>query len=148
MAIETYYGDSKPTPHLPTANFVMSSMSNPDDWSIQVTAGIIDQITSHQPKEDASAVKDMSAAQGLTPADPLFHVPGKIDVLLGIDVLPGVLSPDSSNPSILAVHTRFGHAFMGTYGDNPPTGVFPAWQRGRKQKSQLLLILRKAQRNC
>ena len=68
----------------------------------------------------------MSAVQGLNPADPLFHVPGKIDVLLGIDVLPGVLSTDSSNSSILAVNTRFGHAFMGTYGDKLPAGVFPS----------------------
>ena len=111
MAIETF-GDSRTNTYLPTANFVLSSLSSPDDWSIQVTAAIIDKITSHHPKEDASVVKEMSAVQGLDPADPLFHIPGRIDVLLGIDVLPGVLSADDSNSSILAVKTRFGHAFM------------------------------------
>ena len=125
MAIETF-GDSRTKTYLPTANFVISSLSSPDDWSIQVTAAIIDKITSHHPKEDASAVKEMSAVQGLDPADPLFHIPGRIDVLLGIDVLPGVLSADDSNSSILAVKTRFGHAFMGTYGETPLAGVFPS----------------------
>ena len=125
MAIETY-GDGRTKSYLPTANFVISSLSSPDDWSIQVTAAIIDKITSHHPREDAFAVRDMSAVQGLNPADPLFHIPGKIDVLLGIDVLPGVLSSDDSNSSILAVKTRFGHAFMGTYGETPPAGVFPS----------------------
>ena len=125
MAIETF-GDSRTNTYLPTANFVLSSLSSPDDWSIQVTAAIIDKITSHYPKEDASVVKEMSAVQGLDPADPLFHIPGRIDVLLGIDVLPGVLSADDSNSSILAVKTRFGHAFMGTYGETPPAGVFPS----------------------
>ena len=44
-------------------------------------------------------------------------------MLLGIDVLPEVMSEDDSSSSILAVKTRFGHAFMGTYEDQPASDV-------------------------
>ena len=69
------------------ANFTLSSFHK-KDWSLQVSAVIIDKITDDHPKQDASLVREMTAVKGLTPADSQFHKPGRIDVLLGADVLP------------------------------------------------------------
>ena len=104
-------------------NFTLSSLSR-KDWSHQVSAVIIDHITDEHPKQDASQVKEMPAVKGLTPADPNFHRPGRIDVLLGADVLPYIQTRSGPESSIIAVETVFGHAFMGTYqsaGSEQPT---------------------------
>ena len=85
------------------------------DWNHQVSAVVVDKITGDHPREDASSVKSLPFFKDLTPADPLFHRPGRIDVLLGADVLPYVQSPSTTPSSIIAVDTVFGHAFMGTY---------------------------------
>ena len=62
----------------------------------------------------------MAAIQGLTPADSQFHRPGRIDMLLGADVLPYVQTRSGPESSIMAVETVFGHAFMGTYQSAAP----------------------------
>ena len=94
--------------------FTLSSMQK-EGWSHQVTAVMVDKITGDHPRQDASIVKSLPSIKHLTPADPLFHRPGRIDVLLGADILPYVQSTSAAPSSILAVDTVFGHAFMGTY---------------------------------
>ena len=86
-----------------------------------MSAAIIDKITDPQPRQDASAVKEMSAVKGLTPADPHYFKPGRIDVLLGADVLPYIQATSGPPSSIIAVETVFGHAFMGTYNSTNST---------------------------
>ena len=51
----------------------------------------------------------------LTLADPQFYLPGRIDVLIGADVLPYVMNTDGHPSSITTTDTVFGHAIMGTY---------------------------------
>ena len=97
-----------------TTNFTLSSCLK-KDWSHRVSAVIADKIISRQPQQDASEVKNLVEAQGLTPADSQFHRPGRIDVLLGVDVLPHVQTREGSESSITAIDTVFGHVFMGTY---------------------------------
>ena len=97
-----------------TTNFVLSSCLK-RDWSHRMSAIIADKIISKQPQQDASEVKSLVEAQGLTPADPQFHRPGRIDVLLGVDVLPYVQTRGGSESPITAIDTVFGHVFMGTY---------------------------------
>ena len=97
-----------------TTSFQISSRLRAD-WNHQVVAVIVDKITGDQPMEDASAVKAWSESRGLTPADPKFHKPGRIDVLIGADVLPFVQTTSETPTSVIAVDTVFGHAFMGTY---------------------------------
>ena len=104
------------------ANFTLTSISK-KDWSHQVSAVIIDKITDHHPKQDASMVKTMSAVKGLNPADPLFYKPGLSDVLLGANVLPYIQTTSGTPSSIIAVDTVFGHGFMGTY--QPTTSTLP-----------------------
>ena len=100
--------------------FTLSSLLK-KDWSHQVSAVMVDKITGEHPRQDASMVKSLPAIKDLTPADPLFHRPGRIDVLLGADVLPYVQSTSDTPSSIIAVDTVFGHAFMGTYKPTPTT---------------------------
>ena len=85
-----------------------------------MSAVIIDKITDDHPKQDASLVREMTAVKGLTPADSQFHKPGRIDVLLGADVLPYIQTTSGPKSSIIAVETVFGHAFMGTYQSADP----------------------------
>ena len=96
------------------ADFVLSSLQKLD-WKLQVSAVIIDKITDPQPRQDASAVKSMAAVQGLKLADPHFYRPGRIDVLLGADVLPYIQASEGPKSSIMTMDTVFGHAVMGTY---------------------------------
>ena len=103
----------------PTTHFTLSSFHR-KDWSVQVFAVIIKKITSTQPRQDASIVREMPGVKGLTPADPHFHKPGRIDVLLGADVLPYIQNLNGPRSSIIAVETVFGHAFMGTYQSTQP----------------------------
>ena len=97
-----------------SADFTVCTMSE-GDWKLEMSAVIIDRITGFQPKQDASAVREIALKQGWVLADPKFDQPGRIDVLLGADVLPHVQLHEGPVPSIMAVPTVFGHALMGTY---------------------------------
>ena len=112
VAVATFGSDQEQV--CKAANFTLSSLHR-KDWSHQVSAVIIEKITDHHPKQDASHVKSMAAVQELTPADSQFHRPGRIDVLLGADVLPYIQTRSGPESSIMAVETVFCHAFMGTY---------------------------------
>ena len=103
-----------------STTFSLSSLLK-RDWNHQVSAVVVDKITSDHPRQDASMVKTLPGMKDLIPADPLFHRPGWIDVLLGADVLPYVQSSSENPSSIIAVKTVFGHAFMGTYQPTPAT---------------------------
>ena len=105
-----------------TTSFTLSSLLK-KDWAHQVMAVIVDKITGNQPMEDASIVKALPAVKDLVPADPLFHKPGRIDVLIGADVLPFVQTTPQPPNSIMAVETVFGHAFMGTYTPSSSTST-------------------------
>ena len=99
---------------LPTTSFQLSSLLK-TEWTHQVMAVVVEQITGDQPREDAAVVKSWPALKNLTLADPQFYLPGRIDVLIGADVLPYVLNPDGHPSSITTTDTVFGHAIMGTY---------------------------------
>ena len=113
MAVATY-GDVINETSCPTTHLTISSFHR-KDWSVQVSAVIIKKITGNQPRQDASIVREMPWLQGLSPADPHFDSPGRIDLLLGADVLPDIMTLDGPRHSVKAVETIFGYAFMGTY---------------------------------
>ena len=56
-----------------------------------VEAVVIDVITGDLPTQDVSTIKDHPFIQGLKLADPKFYLPGRIDFLIGADVLPDIL---------------------------------------------------------
>ena len=102
-----------------SVDFTICPLSD-SGWKLDMSAVILDRITGIQPRQDAAAVKEMALKEGWVLADPKFDKPGKIDVLLGADVLPHVQLHESPVPSIMAVPTVFGHALMGTYPAKGP----------------------------
>ena len=64
------------------ANVTIASYAK-KDWSLPVSALIVEKIMGPQPRQDASQIRRVVESQRLKPADPNFDKPGKIDVLLG-----------------------------------------------------------------
>ena len=60
--------------------------------------------------------------QGLQLADPHFDLPGRVDLLLGVDVLPQILKSSVSSGSVGIWKTTLDHTVMGTYKDPPKAG--------------------------
>ena len=100
------------------ANFFISSYVK-RDWKLPVSALIVKKIMGPQPRQEASQIRRLVESQGLKPADPNFDRPGKIDVLLGADVIPFIQSRDGATDSVVARETVFGHVFLGTYDTLP-----------------------------
>ena len=100
------------------ANFSISSYAK-KDWNLPVSSLIVKKIMGLQPRQEASKIRQLVKNQGLTPADPNFDKPGKIDVLLGADVIPFIQSRDGATDSVVARDTVFGHVFLGTYDSLP-----------------------------
>ena len=109
-------GQSSPTPR-PTAWVTVSSLSS--DWSKVVKATILPKVTSDMPRHSLQAVKELPHLRDLAPlADPTFHVPKRIDLLLDVECLNEILLPESvtgptGTPS--AWSTRLGWGIMGSY---------------------------------
>ena len=99
-------------------NFSISSYAI-RDWNLPVSALVVKKIMEDQPRQEASKIRQLVENQGLTPADPNFDKPGRIDVLLGTDVIPFIQSKDGATDSVVARDTVFGHVFLGTYDTLP-----------------------------
>ena len=81
-----------------------------------VQAPVVPKVTTDLPLLNAKKVRDYPHLQGLQLADPRFDTPGRIDIILGIDVwdqieLPGKILGVPSQPS--AINTIFGWAIYG-----------------------------------
>ena len=76
----------------PLANFAISPLHRQGD-KIDVVAAVVNQATGILPLQWAKSVKDLPHIKGLQLADPRFYDPGKIDVLLGENILDRVLLP-------------------------------------------------------
>ena len=103
------------------ANFTIKSYSK-KDWSLSVSALLVDKIMDLQPRQEVSQIKALVEEQGLKPADLNFDRPGRIDVLLGADVIPFIQTQDGTTNCVVARATVFGHVFLGTY-DSVPESV-------------------------
>ena len=83
----------------------------------QIKAAVVTTVTNDLPTQDLSPVADLPHLAGLDLADPGFHTPGRIDILLGADVyhkLMGhqpTLTGAGTDPA--AVNTIFGWAITG-----------------------------------
>ena len=107
----------KHSPARPTTNLTITSLSNPD-WTTSVRAVILPKVTVDLPKHDLSAVKKMPHLQDLQLADPWFHKPKRVDLILDSDVFDQILLPNKiegppATPS--AWETRLGWGIMGRY---------------------------------
>ena len=107
----------KHSPPRPTTNLTISSLFNPD-WTTSVRAVILPKVTVDLPRHDLSAVKRMPHLQDLSLADPWFHQPRRVDLILDSDVFDQILLPSKiegppATPS--AWETKLGWGIMGRY---------------------------------
>ena len=105
------------SPARPTANLTISSFSN-TGWSTSVKVVVLPKVTVDLPRHDLSAVKRMPHLQGLSLADPQFHQPRRVDLILDSDIFDEILLPKKiegppATPS--AWETRLGWGVMGRY---------------------------------
>ena len=107
----------KDSPARPTAYLTVSSTIN-NGWSAAVKVVILPKVTVDLPRHDLTEVKQMPHLQGLTLADPVFHQPRRVDLILDSDIFDEVLLPRKvegppSTPS--AWETKLGWGIMGRY---------------------------------
>ena len=98
-------------------------------WKKNITAVAMPNVVRNLPLKDASVARKMSHLQEIHLADPLYHQPGPIDLLLGQDVfthlfLPGRLEGPPETP--VAWKTVFGWSIMGLYNQPQPTQAITA----------------------
>ena len=89
--------------------------------SMSISAAVVQKVTCDLPLQGASNVRDMPHIKPLCLADPTFHLPGKVDLLLGCDVMPQLMLPESrSGPknTPTAWKTMFGWAILGQFTPN------------------------------
>ena len=85
--------------------------------SIQLTAAVVSTVTNDLPTQDLSGVSNLPHLKDLDLADPGFHTPGRIDLLLGADIyhrlLGGQPTITGGDTDPAAVATIFGWAITG-----------------------------------
>ena len=85
--------------------------------SIELAAAVVSTVTNDLPTQDLSSIPNLPHISHLTLADPDFHTPGRIDILLGADVYHRLLGTQpailGSNSDPAAVATIFGWAITG-----------------------------------
>ncbi len=89
-----------------------------DQPILSVTAAIVPKVTCDLPLQGATHVRDMPHIKPLSLADPNFHLPGRVDLLLGCDIIPEIMLQDRiSGPknAPVALNTLFGWAILGPY---------------------------------
>ena len=79
---------------------------------------MVPKVTCNLPLQGAIGVQDLPHLQNLELADPTFYQPGRIDLLLGGDILPQILLPQSKagpKNTSTAWNTIFGWALLGPF---------------------------------
>ena len=85
------YGDVM-QPASPSVSLTIDSI-HAKPWQAGIEAVVVDKITGTIPRSKATSVREHPCMQGLQLADPHFDLPGRVDLLLGVDVLPRVVFP-------------------------------------------------------
>ena len=102
----------------PTAWLTVSSL-NRENWDRSIKVAVLPKVTADMPRHNLQAVKDLPHLKSLSPlADPLFHVPKRVDLLLDVTFLDDILLPEKvtgpqGTPS--AWRTTLGWGVMGRY---------------------------------
>ena len=112
------YGDVVNNPASSSVSLVISAI-HAKPWEATIDAVVIDKITGTIPRSRASSVREHPSLQGVNLADPHFDLPRRVDLLLGIDILPQILQGGVSSGTVGVWQTTLGHTVMGTYRDTP-----------------------------
>ena len=67
-------------------DLVVAAMFGTEEQELEITALVMDHITSDSPVDDLHDIKDSEVLQGLNLADPNWDKPGRINLLLGSKV--------------------------------------------------------------
>ena len=105
-----------PTPS-PTAWVTIESLNS--NWSRRVKVSVLPKVTTDMPRHNIQSVRELPHLRGLAPlADPYFHLPKRIDLILDVDCLDDILLPNKvSGPkgTPTAWSTLLGWGIMGRY---------------------------------
>ena len=118
-------GPNLSTPR-PTAWFTVSSELT-GDWHSSIQAAVLPKVTADLPSRHLQEVKELPHLKDLVPlADPFFHVPKRVDLLLDVDVLDEILLPEritgpKGTPS--AWKTVLGWGVMGSYSPDTISNI-------------------------
>ena len=85
---------------------------------LSVTAAIVPKVTCDLPLQGAAHVRNMPHLKSLPLADSTFHLPGRVDILLGCDVFPDIMLHNrvaGPKDAPMAIDTIFGWAILGKY---------------------------------
>ena len=86
-------GPSLATPR-PTAWITVSSELT-GDWHKTIQVAVLPKVTSDLPSHHLQAVRNLPHLKDLTPlADPEFHIPKRVDLILDVDILDEVMLPE------------------------------------------------------
>ena len=101
----------------PTAMVTVSAVNN-REWSQSVKVTVLPKVSTELPKEHLQCIKDMPHLKDLTLADPHFHEPRRVDIILDVDFTDSVTLPDKivgppGTPS--AWRTELGWVVVGRY---------------------------------
>ena len=90
------------------------------DWSQAITAATMPAVTREHPQHQAKGVRNLPHIKDKHLADNQFDVPGKVDILLGLDIWANILLPGLAKGPPVASHTVFGWAIAGSYTPDEP----------------------------
>ena len=101
----------------PTAMVTVSSVHN-REWSQSVKVTVLPKVSTELPKEHLQFIKDMPHLKDLSLADPYFHEPRRVDIILDVDFTDSVTLPEKivgppGTPS--AWRTELGWGVVGRY---------------------------------
>ncbi|XP_043067134.2 uncharacterized protein [Drosophila bipectinata] len=111
----TGIGDSSHNRCRHSTNFVLSSISGSQFTSFVSTAFILRTLTGHLPKSDVDP-RSFQHLKGLQLADPNFARSGRIDVLVGVDLIPQLMLPEirrGTHEKPIAQNTLLGWIVFG-----------------------------------
>ena len=103
------------TRHLTSVDLCTTTSNDP---ITSLITAIVPRVMCDLPLQGAAHVRNMPHISSLKLADPTFHLPGKIDILLGCDAIPYVMEDEHvSGPkdAPIAIKTVFGWAILGKY---------------------------------
>ncbi|XP_070139213.1 uncharacterized protein [Drosophila bipectinata] len=111
----TGIGDSSHNRCRHSTNFVLSSISGSQFTSFVSTAFILRTLTGHLPKSEVDP-RSFQHLKGLQLADPNFARSGRIDVLVGVDLIPQLMLPEirrGTHEEPIAQNTLLGWIVFG-----------------------------------
>ena len=93
---------------------------------------MVTTVTNDLPAQETTSVYEMPHLMGLHLADPSFHVPGRIDVLLGADIYPQIMVKLKTTKKCYAVGFDSNGFIMGIRASNfCPTEDLISWLQGK-----------------